>query len=81
MPAPCSVRNCIVTAEQWRSKSVTQKTFPKDPKLRKIWLDAINLKKVKKNAIVCSQHFEENLDYPTLYLDNTPPPTNESRKH
>lgn len=55
----CSVPRC----RQYKDKNIAIHSFPKDPKLRNVWKNVLNIEKpISKYMSVCSRHFLET-DY------------------
>ncbi|KAJ7376154.1 hypothetical protein OS493_036628 [Desmophyllum pertusum] len=53
----CCAFGCNFTSKKNKNTSVTLHSFPKEPKLRKTWMNAVHRATLPKDPRLCSQHF------------------------
>lgn len=56
----CAAFGCHNEAKNKKDLSISFHSFPKDPKLREIWVKAVKRTSLPKDARLCSQHFTQD---------------------
>lgn len=69
----CQFPKCTSNSDEEQAENVIFFKFPENPHLRKTWLKLLKLKKVPRDARICSKHFPVvSMNILQYFLKNQP---------